>query len=624
MRCVFEAGTIISGKYRIDRVIGRGGMGIVAIATHLQLDQQFAIKVLHEQYNDDTSRERLIREARTPMRLKSDNVCRVHDVGTLDNGAPYIVMELLAGNDLASLVAQHPLPIHVAVDYVLQAMIAIAEAHALGIVHRDLKPANLFVTRRIDGTPLVKVLDFGIAKAPAASDNKLTHTTAVMGSPGYMSPEQLRSARDVDARTDIWALGVILYELVSGRVPFPATSVTELAMKVAVDPPAPLDIAPAYRAVVWRCLEKDLARRYQDVAALARDLAPFGSPGAAATAALIARLLHANAPPPVVLGNAATMPSAPPQVRGDAATIATLASAGTTLGNAAGSRTMPTASAPVKRAPWLAIGGGVLALGAAAIVGGVVASHRDGGNGSGSGGVTAIGAEPVRDAARADATPAEVRDFGVFAGQVEAQLDAGHCDRARALVASYTGPFDVTPIVADIDGCVARTAAANASRAADLIGHPPALQHPPAHAHVPADAGADAPRAGVAPVDDPQLAHQFDTFLMNGRCTAAAKVMAKIGITADRSARLTECTDRQNHAIQHPEEPDSETYIVGLAADSPIDQGTKLKDSAFFTAVMYHCNHHDAAHARKLLKYVTEHRDQAIDYCRTQDNITIP
>ncbi len=245
-------GDVVGGKLRIERIVGRGGMGIVAIATHLALEQKVAIKVLHEQLAADPATvERFLREARTPMRLKSDHVCRVLDVGQLDGGAPYIVMELLEGSDLAALVKlRGALPIATAVDYVLQACVAVAEAHALGIVHRDLKPANLFVTRRVDGSPLVKVLDFGIAKVPSRGDNtQLTQTAAVMGSPGYMSPEQLRSAKDVDARTDVWALGAILYELVSARLPFPADSVTELAVKIAVDPPDPLDVDAAFRTV---------------------------------------------------------------------------------------------------------------------------------------------------------------------------------------------------------------------------------------------------------------------------------------------------------------------------------------------------------------------------------------
>src|SRR5512140_3402737 len=194
---MIEVGEIVGGKFRIERILGQGGMGVVAIATHLQLDQQVALKVLHDAIVDDAeSVERFLREARASARLRSEHVCKVSDVGQLDSGAPYIVMELLEGSDLQGVIAQDPLPIATAALYVTQACVAIAEAHALGIVHRDLKPANLFLTKRLDGTPLVKVLDFGIAKAPTASEFKITRTSTIMGSPGYMSPEQLRSARD--------------------------------------------------------------------------------------------------------------------------------------------------------------------------------------------------------------------------------------------------------------------------------------------------------------------------------------------------------------------------------------------------------------------------------------------
>jgi serine/threonine-protein kinase len=345
---VFEPGTLLAGKYRVDRVLGQGGMGVVVAATHLYLGQRVALKFLLPQYLDNqTTVERFLREARASAALRGEHVCRVSDVGTLETGSPYIVMELLDGSDLATLLAGHaPLPVELAAHYVLQACIGLAEAHALGIVHRDLKPANLFATRRLDGTPLVKVLDFGIAKAQHGAGFDLTQTATVMGSPGYMSPEQLRSSRVADARSDIWALGVILYELVSGRPPFVADSITELALRVAMDPLPPLAVAvsPGFDAVIAQCLEKEPARRFQDVGALARALAPFAGPAGRALALGAARVLHATPSPGA--SHAVALPGAP-----------------TTLSSSAGS-----AMARRRPVPWIAV-----ASAAVAAIGGILA-----------------------------------------------------------------------------------------------------------------------------------------------------------------------------------------------------------------------------------------------------------
>jgi serine/threonine-protein kinase len=279
-------GDVLAGKYRVDRVLGAGGMGIVVAAHHIGLDERVAIKfLLPEMLAHGEAVARFAREARAAVKIKSDHVARVSDVGTLENGAPYIVMEYLEGGDLSAWLKQHgALPLEQAIEFVLQACEAIAEAHALGIVHRDLKPANLFVIRRPDGALSVKVLDFGISKmrgvGSSVPDVSITKTSAMMGSPLYMSPEQMQSAKDVDSRTDIWALGIILYELVSGESPFMAEGIPELVAKIISMPPPPLrarkpDLPAGFEAVIERCLAKDRNQRFESVGELAHALLPY-------------------------------------------------------------------------------------------------------------------------------------------------------------------------------------------------------------------------------------------------------------------------------------------------------------------------------------------------------------
>lgn len=278
-------GQVLAGKYRIERVLGQGGMGVVVAAMHLQLDQRVALKfLLPSAVSHKETVERFAREARAAVRIRSEHVARVIDVGTLETGAPYMVMEYLEGSDLSRRVSeQGPFPIPEAATLILQACEALAEAHSLGIVHRDLKPANLFLTHLRDGSVCVKILDFGISKLTASSavpGFDMTSTATVMGSPYYMSPEQMRSTRNVDARTDIWALGVILYELVSGHVPFDAETMPQLCGMVLQEPPPPLErfrpnTPTRFEAVLLRCLEKDPERRYRNVGELATALAEF-------------------------------------------------------------------------------------------------------------------------------------------------------------------------------------------------------------------------------------------------------------------------------------------------------------------------------------------------------------
>jgi serine/threonine-protein kinase len=281
----FAPGEIIASKYRVERVVGSGGMGVVVEAQHLQLGQSVAIKLLAVQQEHRTEAiARFLREGRAAAALRSDHVVRIYDVGTHDDGSPFIVMEFLRGCDLATLL-EHvgPLAVDEAVEYVVQAAMAISEAHDNGIVHRDLKPSNLFITERTDGTALIKVLDFGISKSVRSEgtvDGNLTATRSVMGSPYYMSPEQVRDAKSVDGRTDIWALGVILQELLTAEPVFQGDTLPGICAAIAADPPAPLrarrpDVSHELQAVVLRCLEKNANRRYQTVRELLTALGPF-------------------------------------------------------------------------------------------------------------------------------------------------------------------------------------------------------------------------------------------------------------------------------------------------------------------------------------------------------------
>jgi eukaryotic-like serine/threonine-protein kinase len=267
---------VLAGRYRVERVLGQGGMGVVVKAMHLQLHQPVAMKfLLPEVLGNQQIVQRFLREAQAAVRLKSEHVARVIDVGSLESGAPYMVLEYLEGADLSNF-PRSQLSVGVVVDLVLQACEALAEAHSLGIVHRDIKPANFFITRGSDGGPMLKVLDFGISKSPVAGSN-LTATQSVMGTPAYMSPEQMRSSRDVDHRTDIWALGVVLYELLQGMPPYGGDTFSSMVIKVVNDPLPRLTVAlPGdLDAIVYRCMEKDPARRFQNVAELAQALAKY-------------------------------------------------------------------------------------------------------------------------------------------------------------------------------------------------------------------------------------------------------------------------------------------------------------------------------------------------------------
>ncbi len=275
-------GAVLAGKYRVERIIGQGGMGVVVEARHISLDERVALKFLLPEYaQHPEAAGRFLREARASVKIKSEHVARVSDVGTLDTGAPYMVMEFLQGSDLSKLLeTTGVLMVPDAVDYVIQGCEALAEAHAQGIVHRDIKPANLFLTKRSNGSPLVKLLDFGISKTSGAAVDNLTKTSTAMGSALYMSPEQMQTTRGVDHRTDIYAMGISLYELLAGKQPFYAETLPQLCAEIFTGTPTPIrslraDVPEELAQVMEKAYARDRVRRPSP----ARRRGPRGRPG---------------------------------------------------------------------------------------------------------------------------------------------------------------------------------------------------------------------------------------------------------------------------------------------------------------------------------------------------------
>jgi serine/threonine protein kinase len=300
-------GSVLAGKYRIERIVGTGGMGVVALARHLRLEGPVAVKFMLPRRGDsERTPARFLKEARTASRITSPHVARVFDVDLRDDGVPFIVMEYLEGETLASALRKSgPLAVEEMVDDVLAVCEALTEAHSLGIVHRDLKPANLFRARASGRSAhVLKVLDFGISKTFEESDQAVSTTGgAFIGSPPYMSPEQLTFPAEVDARTDIWSLGVVLYECLTGRSPFLTPSIAATCSRILHERPAPPstlrpDLPAGLDACVLKCLEKTVEARFSTIRELARALAPFGGPAAARSLASIASLPEPIAPRP--------------------------------------------------------------------------------------------------------------------------------------------------------------------------------------------------------------------------------------------------------------------------------------------------------------------------------------
>jgi eukaryotic-like serine/threonine-protein kinase len=304
---VVAPGDVLGGEYRVERVIGGGGMATVVEATALAGGAKVAIKVLlPEMATDAEAVERFLREGRAASRLESEHVIRVLGVHAPPDAAPWMALELLEGGDVRRLLDEHQrLSAREASDIVLQACEGLAEAHAAGIVHRDLKPENLFIAWRNE-QPCVKVIDFGVSKVSVPDGADLTSGRMLLGSPYYMAPEQILSARSVDARADVWSLGVILFEMLSGETPFAGRTMADIVLAMAadgveVDARIPADTPEELVAIVEHCLRKEREERFADVAELATALVPFASPGAGKYALRAAAHLGTASRPPSVV-----------------------------------------------------------------------------------------------------------------------------------------------------------------------------------------------------------------------------------------------------------------------------------------------------------------------------------
>jgi eukaryotic-like serine/threonine-protein kinase len=464
-----KEGDILASKYRVEKVLGIGGMGVVVAAEHIELSQKVALKfLLKEAAKNDDLVMRFLREARASVRLKGSHVAKTLDVGRLENGAPYIVMEFLEGHDLHTELRskEQRVAVEDAVSYVVQAAEGLAEAHALGIVHRDLKPGNLFLTRGVDGRPLVKVLDFGISKTMDTSLGgdglSLTKTEMLLGSPLYMSPEQMRSSKNVDERSDLWALGVIAFELLTGRLPFEADSILELCFKVAQESaPSAKELRPDLPdelcAAVAKCLEKDPADRFANVGELARAFEPFALARDRGTAERALDVLGTGKRPPQRSSPSLSVEAAAPQTPAISVSPLASLSASEQVAVAAAvtavAEIAPSSPDPVAPAAWgttqaqtstksrkgiAAIAGAVIVV--AALAGTLVALRKAPADGGGP--VAAVGALSAHVAAPSAAsteTPAAMQATAASAtgaAPVVAATGAVDADAGAAAVAS--------------------------------------------------------------------------------------------------------------------------------------------------------------------------------------------
>src|ERR1017187_5964380 len=282
----FKPGELLAGKFRVERVLGEGGMGVVYAALHELLARRVAVKVLRPSIASNRGAvTRFLAEARNASSIQSDRVVHVLDVGILHSGVPYMAMEILEGLDLASHAATGASlpPVNQAVDWLLETIEAVAHAHAVGIVHRNLKPSNLFLNRHKDGTTRIKVLDFGVSQATEPTGAPVIASSgAALGSLAYQSPEQIADGKRVDERADLWALGVVAYELLTGALPFQFSNGVGAFDDIHRPEPAPPcrlrpEIPAPLEAVVLRCLRREARERFATAAELGLALAPYGT-----------------------------------------------------------------------------------------------------------------------------------------------------------------------------------------------------------------------------------------------------------------------------------------------------------------------------------------------------------
>ncbi len=293
----WQRGDVIADKYVVEEVIGDGGMGTIVKALHRELDEFVAIKLVKAAWLAEPAvLSRFSREARAVAKLKGEHVARVLDVGKTAQGVPFMVMEYLEGDDLGAILRHGPASIQDAVDWIIEACDALGEAHTHQITHRDIKPENLFLVQR-HGRASVKLLDFGISKTALGKDDNLHETSRMLGTPLYMSPEQVRASASTDHRSDIWALGAVLYELLAGVPPFVAETLPEVCAMILEDIPPGLsqfrtDVPPELEQAVFRCLAKRPEERFQSVAEMAIELLPLAHPRQHATVEHLARVMR--------------------------------------------------------------------------------------------------------------------------------------------------------------------------------------------------------------------------------------------------------------------------------------------------------------------------------------------